>query len=106
MPRKSLRLKAIDVVKVHVLRLREEYLNRLINDEEDSLEDDKYFHKKSLLNNMIHSRYLYRRSKYRRQRKEFDVEDTLSDNSVHYNDEEFLRTFRITRDSFFYFLTR
>ena len=65
MPRKSLRLKAIDVVKLHVLRLRDEYLHRVINDEEDSIEDDKYFHKKSMLNNMIHSRYLYRRSKYR-----------------------------------------
>ena len=104
MPRKSLRLKAIDVLKLHVSRLRREYLLREIDDEEDSLEDEKYFRKKSMLNNMIQSRYLFRRSKYRRNRKKFDLEDALSYNSVNYNDEEFLLNFRITRESFFLLL--
>ena len=104
MPRKSLRLKAIDVLKLHVTRLRREYILREIDDEEDSLEDEKYFRKKSMLDNMIQSRYLFRRSKYRRNRKKIDLDDALSYNSVNYNDEEFLLNFRITRDSFFYSL--
>ena len=104
MPRKSYRLKAIDVVKIQLARLRREYLLREIHDEEDSLEDERYFEKKKTLNNMIHTRYLFRKAKYRKDRKKFDMDDALSSNSHNFNDEEFLAAFRITRDSFFLLL--
>ena len=104
MPRKSLRRKAIDIVAAQVARLRKEYILRDIDDEEDSLEDERYLKKKSLLKKMINSRYIYRTSKYRRDRKKFDYEDAISYNSITYNADEFLLCFRISRESFFLLL--
>ena len=75
-----------------------------MNNEEDSLEDDRYFKKKLVLNNMIHSRYLFRKSTYRKDRKSFDIDDALSFDSKNFNTEEFLLTFRILRESFFLLL--
>jgi hypothetical protein len=44
--------------------------------------------------------YFYHKSSYRKRRTKFNLEDCLSDNSLNYNDEEFLYSFRMTRESF------
>ena len=59
-----------------------------------------------MLNNMIHSCYLFRKVKYRRNRKKFDMNNALSYTSINFNEEEFLSSFRITRDSFFLLLDK
>jgi hypothetical protein len=46
------------------------------------------------------SHYLFRKSKYRKKRTKFDLQDCLSEDSVNYSDEEFLYSFRMTRESF------
>ena len=102
MPRKSLRLKATELMRHRVSQLKKQSVEREILDEEDSLEDDKYTRYRILLSEMIRKRYLFRSSKYRQKRKKFDVDDALSFNSNNINDEEFLSYFRISRQSFFY----
>ena len=53
---------------------------------------------------MESSRYLFRSSDYRTDRKPFDLDDALSSNSKNINDEEFLCHFRVSRESFFLLL--
>ena len=50
------------------------------------------------------SRYLFREKKYRKNKKKFDLEDALKEDSDNYNNEEFLFHFCITRESFSLFL--
>ena len=104
MPRKSLRRKAIDFMQSKVLHLRLEHYLREVDDDEDSSLDDIYMKESATFEQMKKSRYLYRSSTYRQDRKEFDLEDAMSHDSKTYNDEEFLLLFRITRESFFLFL--
>ena len=49
-------------------------------------------------------RYLLREKLYRNRREVFNLEDTLSHDSVLFNDEEFLKIFRISRYSFHWLL--
>jgi hypothetical protein len=104
MPRKSLRRYAIEAVgrKVKNLQLKERL--RDVMDEEDSTEDRILSVEESKLKRMIGSRYLFRRKRNRKVRKKFDLEDCLSEDSQHFNDEEFLNSFRMTRESFMLFL--
>ena len=104
MPRKSLRLKTIELLQLRLSKLKKQCIQREMMDEEDSIEDDKYLHLRNLLKKMLHSRYIFRHSKYRKKRRTFDLDDALSSTSDHYNDDEFLSTFRITRESFFLLL--
>ena len=60
MPRKSRRRKAIELMNHQVLKLKKESILREVMDDEDSIEEDKYLHQKSVLKEMISSRYLYR----------------------------------------------
>ena len=105
MPRKSRRVQAIELMNLHVLKLKKEHILRDVMDEEDSLEDIKYVKHKAVLDEMMSSRYLFRNPFYRKSDGgKFNIEDALSSTSVRYNDEEFLVNFRITRDSFFQLL--
>ena len=88
--------------KVQKLRFQANLRNAM--DEEDSTEDARLIHQTSLLKKMIRTRYLFRSKYNRKERKSYDLEDTLSYDSKKYNDEEFLFAFRITRDSFFLLL--
>ena len=104
MPRKSLCLKTIELMRERISKLRKEYIERELLDEEDSIEDDKYLHYLTVLNQMVRKRYMYRKSYYRTNRKKFDLDDALSYDSENYNDEEFLLHFRMSRQSFFLLL--
>ena len=100
MPRKSLRRKALDYMQSKVLNLRLEHYLREVDDDEDSSLDDNYMKESATFEQMKKTRYLYRSPTYRKDRKEFDLEDVMSHDSATYNDEEFLNLFRIKRDSF------
>ena len=104
MPRKSRRRKTIELLQLEIKQLKKESILREIMSEEDSDEDDIYIQKQQLCDAMIRTRYLFRRSKYRKDRKKFDLEDALSYDSINYNEEEFLGAFRVSRDSFFLLL--
>jgi hypothetical protein len=54
----------------------------------------------SSLRSIKNSCFLYRSSTYRKNRRKFDVQDALSFDSIHYNEEEFLFAFRMRRESF------
>ena len=97
-------MKAIEVLRHHVLKLKKQFILHHVLDDEDSDEDDYFIHRRKALRQMESNRYFRRKSNYRKERKKFDLEDALSYNSFHYNDEEFLYNFRITRDSFFMLL--
>ena len=47
---------------------------------------------------MENTRYLFKNTSYRCRETEFDHEEVISDNSTSFNDEEFLRFFRMTRE--------
>ena len=101
MPRHSHRQKAIHHLKLRVEKLRKEAFERdILDEDEDSVEEDYLHDQTRILKQMTNTRYLFRKSRYRTDRKKFDLEDCLSTSSVHYNDEEFLKSFRITRNSF------
>ena len=104
MPRKSLRLKTIELMRERISKLRKEYIERELLDEEDSIEDDKYLRYLTVLKDMVRKRYMYRKSYYRTNRKKFDLDDALSYDSQNFNDEEFLLHFRMSRESFFLLL--
>ena len=104
MPRKSLHRKAIEAVFHHVKRLQLRATLRKVMDDNNSLKDYRLQCLTSKLKSMINSRYLFRKSKNRTCRNKFDLEDALSEDSVHFNDEEFLAAFRMTRESFGLFL--
>ena len=104
MPRKSRRLKAIQSLQLRISKLQKECIEREMHDEEDSLEEDRLMHLRSLLDRMIRCRYLFRKKKYRKVRQKFNLDDALSYSSINFNDEEFLLNFRITRESFFLLL--
>jgi hypothetical protein len=48
------------------------------------------------------NRYLFRPNKYRNRTKFFDWNDCFSDNSVRFNEEEFLKHFRLSRKNFWH----
>ena len=104
MPRKSLRHRALDLMQERVQDLNFRQQLREANDEEDSFEDDLLVKETNHLQRLMKSRYLFRKSKYRKKRTKFNLEDALSYESYEYTDEEFLNAFRISRDSFFLFL--
>jgi hypothetical protein len=104
MPRVSERKIAIDTLQMHVDKLKKEAVLREICDEEDSIQDQIDLQMQHLLNKVKRSRYFNRPRTYRTKRCSFDLDDTLSPDSVKYNDTEFLYNFRITRESFFLLL--
>ena len=104
MPRRSHRRETIEQMHLRVSLLHQDLIAREVLDEEDSEEDDKYILNHSILQKMIRSRYMFRKTTYRKNRKKFDIDDALSFNSLNYNDEEFLSYFRISRESFFLLL--
>ena len=104
MPRLSLRRRAIDGLIKKIKKLQLEATIREIMCEEDLDEDDRLIRQKSILKKVMEKRYLFHSSKNRTNRKKFDLDDTLSYDSKHFNDDEFVLAFRITRDSFFLLL--
>ena len=101
MPRKSLRRRALDIMQEKIHKLRMMYYLRETLDEEDSFEDKRMINETAKLNTMMNNWYLLCSSSYQKNRNKFDLEDTLSYDSVNFNDEEFVYSFRISRDSFF-----
>ena len=87
-----------------VRRLRSMYNLREALDDEDSCEDDRMIREVDKLQDMKNSRYLFRSSKYRKTRTKFDLEDTISYESVNTNDEEFLFLFRVSCKSIYMLL--
>ena len=104
MPRKSLRRRVLDLMQERVQELNFRQQMREVMDESDSFEDDLLIKETDHLKNLMKRRFLFRSSTYRKKRIKFNLDDALSYDSNIYNDEEFLNTFRITRDSFFLFL--
>ena len=101
MPRKSLRRKAIQLMRHHLRNLYTASVTRQVFGEENFIEDYQLHHQKRVFDQMCSSRYLYRSPYYRKDRNIFDVDDALSYDSKNFNNEEFLNAFRITRESFF-----
>ena len=98
MPRTSNRVKKIKQLSSLVQRRKIGKIFRFLfnnHDEEEDMID-------SILNVNLQSTLSSRYSVPRRyrNRKTFDWEDCLSDDSLHFNDEEFLATFRVTRPAF------
>jgi hypothetical protein len=104
MPRKSLRRQTIDAMKAKVKDLRLAFHLCEAFDDEDHSEDERLMKASEQLKVMENSRYLFRDSKYRRTKKVFDYEDAISNESKNFNDEEFLGTFRMSRESFHLFV--
>ena len=104
MPRVSLRRRAIDGIMQNIKKLQVKAMMREAMGEEDTDEDDRLFLQKSLLKKVMANRYLFRSAKNRKNRGLFDLDDTLSYDSKKMNADEFLLSFRMTRDSFFLFL--
>jgi hypothetical protein len=77
------------------------FYEREFLDEDDSIEDDRLLQSATKLKDMKNSRYVFREPTYRKERTVFDLEDALSFDSINYNDEEFLKAFRMTHTSFF-----
>ena len=96
MPQKSLRRQAIDIMEAQVRKLRVRYYLREADDEDNSSEDERFIIESKKLDEMKRSRYLFRLSSYRKEKKKFDCADALSYNSKNYNDEEFLQAFRVS----------
>ena len=65
-------------------------------DDDDSAEDQILMLETSKLKHMIESRYLFRKATNITNGNKFDLEDALSEDSVNFNDEEFLNAFRLT----------
>jgi hypothetical protein len=101
MPRKNDKQVTIDLLERRLIQQQRRASDREFFDEEDSLEDERDRRMTSLVKRLKVSRYIYRKSSYRKRLK-FDLNDCLlEEGSVHYNDTEFLHTFRMTRESFF-----
>jgi hypothetical protein len=83
-----------------VERLKKNAVHREILGEEDSLQDECDQCMFSLLKRKNKSRYFFCKSTYRKRRTKFNLEDCLSDDFVNYNDEKFLYSFRMPRESF------
>ena len=106
MPRKSLRRKAIELMKHQIHKLTYASFVRQVMKQPDTFADFKLMHNKAVLKKLETNRYLFRTTNYRKNRHKFDIDDALSSNSEKYNDEEFLFTFRISRESFFLLLEK
>jgi hypothetical protein len=104
MPRKSDRRKALIWMEKQVIKQRKAAVLRELLDEEDSIQDDQDLHTQLMLEKMRSKRYIFRTPKYRKNRTKFDLEDCLSYDSHNYNEEEFLYSFRLSRESFFLLL--
>jgi hypothetical protein len=104
MPRRADRSLAIEWLEKYVVKLRKNAIEREVFDEQDSIQDDEDVHTSLILKRMKRTRYLFRKPTYRKRRNRFDLEDCLSEDSDNFNDEEFLFSFRITRESFFLLL--
>jgi hypothetical protein len=100
MPRKSDRSSLIQHLEAKVKRQKKEALHRELLDEDDSDQDDRDQYTYSLLQSIKKSRFVYRSQKYRKRRNKFDLQDAISNESVHYSEEEFLYAFRMKRESF------
>jgi hypothetical protein len=100
MPQKSDRKRLIDFITAKVQRQKKESFNRALLEEEDSDQDDRDESTLRFLKSLKEKRHVYRKSKYRKNRRKFDFQDALSYDSVHYNEEEFLFTFCMKRELF------
>ena len=77
MPRISKRRETIKQMHFRVSKLHQEWIEREVMDEEDSDEDDKYIYYRSILQKMLRTRYLFRKGKYRKDRKLFYIDDAF-----------------------------
>ena len=101
MPHKSLRLIAIEHMKLHVHKLKKAFILWEVMDDINSVLDAQHRHVVSVSKKMINSHYLFRAKSYCKNRNKFDFDNALSDENINFNNEEFLYYFQITRESFF-----
>jgi hypothetical protein len=93
MPRKNDKQQTIELLEKRVSQQEQRALDREFFDEDDSLEDECDRSRTLLLKRLKVSRYVYRKSSYRKRLK-FDLEDCLlKEGSIHFNDREFLHSF-------------
>jgi hypothetical protein len=90
----------IDFIEAKVERQKKEAFNRELLEEEDSDQDDRDASTLRFLQSLKNKCYVYCKSKYRMNRRKFDLQDAVSYDSVHYNEEEFLFAFHMKRESF------
>jgi hypothetical protein len=100
MPRKSDRARFIQHIEAKVKKQKKDALHRELLEEEDSDQDDIDLYTVSLLRTIKNCRFLYRNPTYRKNRNKFNLDDALSYDSIHYNEDEFLHAFRMKRESF------
>ena len=100
MPRKTLRKRIIEELQSVVNRRRKYRMMRLKFDDDNSLEDMIDLHYLKKLKHVSSRRYLDGSRLTYRKRTNFDWDDCLNENSQNYNDNEFLYTFRMNRESF------
>jgi len=100
MPRYRLREKILNALHSLLITRRNDADDRLIFDDDDSLEDaldDEY---EDMFIHLQQQRYLNERKSRNRNDICFDLSDCLSSESLRFNDEEFLSHFRLTREQF------
>ncbi len=125
MPRFRLRAQALNALKkINNKRRQDKLVREVLLDSDDhvsrsdddssveEIDDDEFLLVEEMkdvqliaLENAVKGmRYLFREKSYRNRREVFNLEDTLSHDSVLFNDEEFLKNFRISRYSFHWLL--
>jgi hypothetical protein len=91
---------AVEHFEQHLSMLNKNAIQRELDDEEDSIQDEEDHLFRKYLKKVKQSRYFTRKRKYRKKKKVFDLEDAISENSTRYNDREFRYNFRLSRESF------
>lgn len=101
MPRQSERVKAINSLQTLIdNRKEEEYMNFLFDDE-DSIEQDYTLELETQLETIKSKRYCFRQSNYcPMNKKNFDWNDIIAEDSTTFTAVEFLFLFRVNRETF------
>ena len=104
MPRQTSKTIAIRYLEEKVQARAEAKLQRSIESDDDSVIDMMDRRWERLLAKTRKRRYLYRKKYRRRENKTFGLEDSVNLEETikngHFNDDEFLMTFRMSRESF------
>ena len=72
---------------------------------ETEMDDIINVHLKENLDFVMSNRYIFRSPKYRDRSRFFDWQDCLSDHSIRFNDDEFLKHFRVSRKNFWHLVS-
>ena len=106
MPRSRPRAKVIRKLNDIIFKRRQfAFLRHVVFDDDDSIEDLIDLQYESYLRIVSSKRYLFRAEKYRNRNSFFNWDDCLSENSLRFNEEEFLRHFRVSRENFWHLVS-